>query len=633
MIYMWLDKLPRKFTLLISGLMISLGMLLGVWAMIQMLIGSQFTGGEATASVSRSLVAENPPTHSIAPALHAPTSSDLNADDSAASDPMVVVRTAANPTATETSMPRLTIQIDSALEGSFRQKLNQLELSRFDLITKSVAYGQVNQTTINESSARISTLVVSLKRCQGQSNGQPFYEQIFAAASRFDTIGPSITLANIRELWGASTENDRAVALDFEAISVLTNTLPALNQLLGKPGILVFGFDTVDEVIAAARSDQPTLVLLPFEELHPILTVMTVDGQNPVENTNKFDPRLYPLAVTYFAHRSPMTKRQEAELERLIEQLPTSNRNPQRLTVIAMTGVTAMVRQTAARMDQFGATWPAAVVGSELAKADITHISNEVPFVEGCETNISADNLIFCSKPEYLDALMATGVDIIGLTGNHQNDYGREEALNSLEFYADAQLPVYGGGRNKEEAFAPFYLEHNGNRLAFLGANSYGPRFAWATDNAPGSAEFDLAIMSATIRSIKEKDLADVVLAEVQYQESYGVTPLFDQRQNFTALVRAGADIVTGVQSHVPQAMEFTHGKLILYGLGNLFFDQMYSNPTREGLIVKHTIYEGRHLSTQILTTMLHEYGQPRWATPEERRRILNRVFSASYWE
>lgn len=77
--------------------------------------------------------------------------------------------------------------------------------------------------------------------------------------------------------------------------------------------------------------------------------------------------------------------------------------------------------------------------------------------------------------------------------------------------------------------------------------------------------------MSATIRSIKEKDLADVVLAEVQYQESYGVTPLFDQRQNFTALVRAGADIVTGVQSHVPQAMEFTHGKLILYGLGNLF--------------------------------------------------------------
>jgi poly-gamma-glutamate capsule biosynthesis protein CapA/YwtB (metallophosphatase superfamily) len=52
--------------------------------------------------------------------------------------------------------------------------------------------------------------------------------------------------------------------------------------------------------------------------------------------------------------------------------------------------------------------------------------------------------------------------------------------------------------------------------------------------------------------------------------------PLYDQR-DFNALVRAGADIVTGVQSHVPQGMEFTDGRLVLYGLGNLFFDQMFA--------------------------------------------------------
>ena len=28
-----------------------------------------------------------------------------------------------------------------------------------------------------------------------------------------------------------------------------------------------------------------------------------------------------------------------------------------------------------------------------------------------------------------MEALTASGVDIIGLTGNHQNDYGRENAL------------------------------------------------------------------------------------------------------------------------------------------------------------------------------------------------------------
>ena len=138
--------------------------------------------------------------------------------------------------------------------------------------------------------------------------------------------------------------------------------------------------------------------------------------------------------------------------------------------------------------------------------------------------------------------------------------------------------------------------------------------------------------MSAMVRELKEQNKADVVLAELQYQESYDTQPLLDQRQDFTALVRAGADIVTGVQSHVPQGMEFTDGKLVLYGLGNLYFDQMWEEATREGMIVKHTIYEGRHISTQVLTTLLYDYGQPRWTTPAQRDGILTRVFANSYW-
>jgi poly-gamma-glutamate capsule biosynthesis protein CapA/YwtB (metallophosphatase superfamily) len=198
--------------------------------------------------------------------------------------------------------------------------------------------------------------------------------------------------------------------------------------------------------------------------------------------------------------------------------------------------------------------------------------------------------------------------------------------------YDEWGLPYYGGGKDLAEAFTPLYIEHNGNRLAFLGANSYGPQMAWATDSLPGAAPFDLNILSATIRSIKAKDLADVVLVELQYQESYDVRPLADQRLDFNALVRAGADIVTGVQSHVPQGMEFTDGKLVLFGLGNLYFDQMWAQATREGMVVKHTFYNGRHISTQILTTLLYDYGQPRWTTPQERASILRRVFGASYW-
>lgn len=456
------------------------------------------------------------------------------------------------------------------------------------------------------------------------------YGYTFAAATRFDTIDTKVTWPAVQAIWRGKSDR-------FSAVAVLTDTLPALSQILGKPGPTVVGYATQPDVVTAAwanAADQaPALVLLPFEQLEPRLVVLAIDGQNPVENANKFDATAYPLVATIYAQNLAKTDTERQAVQALLQTLPPGNREPDRLTVVAMTGVTAMVRLTAREMDKRGVEWVAKVVGPELAAADITAISNEVPFVEGCETNTSMDNLTFCSKPEYLKALTDCGVDIIGLTGNHQNDYGREDAVQSLDFYDQVNLPVYGGGRNKEAAFTPLYREHNGNRLAFLGANSYGPNFAWATDALPGSAQFDLNIMSATIRAIKDQDRADVVLAELQYQESYDVVPLEDQRQNFSALTRAGADIVTGVQSHVPQAMEFTQDRLILYGLGNLFFDQMSSQTTREGMIVKHTIYKGRHLSTQVLTTLLYDYGQPRWTTPTERRSILQRVYGASYWE
>lgn len=454
--------------------------------------------------------------------------------------------------------------------------------------------------------------------------GEAAYKVTFAAATRFDTIDPVLTSAELRAAWAGET-------ITYTALAVLTDTMPLLEQVLGKAGPSVAGYATVDDVVAAAWQDRSTLAVLPFDQLEPRLVVMALDGQNPVENASGFDAQRYPLVADVFVHVAPADAKEAALVSEFLDALPPGNRDPDLLTVLAMTGVTAMCRMTAAQMDLFGPAWPAEIVGPGLASADITHISNEVPFVEGCETNTSQDNYNFCSKPEYIETLIASGADIIGMTGNHQNDFGRQNALASLEYYDEYELPYYGGGKNLEEAMKPLIVERNGTRMAFLGANSYGPQMAWATDALPGAAPFDLNILSATIRSIKEKDLADVVLVELQYQESYDTEPLADQRIDFNALVRAGADIVTGVQSHVPQGMEFSDDSMILYGLGNLYFDQM-GPTTREGMIARHTFYAGRHISTQIQTTVVYDYGQPHWTTPAERASMLRRVFAASYW-
>ncbi len=582
--------------------MIAGGFALGLWAFTNSPFGAQASSQPAAVAVAAGATAKDIAEgngHSVSAA----------SDSSAPIEGDVGDRTAYSAAPAEfPSLPLLAVELGDAPASMTAAVMRAAaRLSDTVLLTTTATAAPAIRFTVEPG---VGTLV---------------YTVTFAVASRFDTLEPTIDWQQLRKNWSSGS-------VSYTQIAVLSDTLPALHTVLGTPGPLVRGYAVTEDVVAAAWQDHTTLAVLPFDQLEPRLAVFAVDGQNPIENSAHYTATEYPLITDVYAQIAEGDAVELALARKALSVLPAGNRLPEHLTIVAMSGVTAMCRQTAAQMDRLGSAWPAEVVGPELAAADITHISNEVPFVPGCETNTSADNLTFCSKPEYMEALTASGVDIIGLTGNHQNDYGRQNALKSLDIYEKAGLPVYGGGRNKQAAFAPLIIEHNGNRLAFLGANSYGPKFAWATDDQPGSAEFDLAIMSAMVRELKQENKADVVLAELQYQESYDTQPLLDQRQDFTALVRAGADIVTGVQSHVPQGMEFTDDKLVLYGLGNLYFDQMWEQATREGMIVKHTIYEGRHISTQVLTTLLYDYGQPRWTTPAQRDSILTRVFANSYW-
>jgi poly-gamma-glutamate synthesis protein (capsule biosynthesis protein) len=142
--------------------------------------------------------------------------------------------------------------------------------------------------------------------------------------------------------------------------------------------------------------------------------------------------------------------------------------------------------------------------------------------------------------------------------------------------------------------------------------------------------------MQADIAALKSQ--ADVVFGEVQHTEfneagDYQTEPIPQQEADFRGMIDAGADVVTGVMAHAPQAVE-THGeKLILYGLGNLYFDQTWSWPTQTGLVARHTIYKGELINTELLVTVIDKNFQLRWATPAERIQVLKSVFDVSRWE
>ena len=460
---------------------------------------------------------------------------------------------------------------------------------------------------------------VQIKLATLPAKGVPLAERFYAVVAPFATVRDDIPLAEVKKRWQGNQPNSLLVTGEAAAM------LPVmLGTYAGKP------IDD-DQLLAQLEATPDALGLLAFDKLDPRYKVLTVDGVNLLDN--HLQPARYPLAVALTAEGvgaslvapllQPLTK-------------PFTNRAANQLTTLIMTGVTAMSRGTAAQMDQRGVLYPAAKISDTLSAADITHVSNEVPFLDDCVTRNVDGNLTLCSKPAYWAALEAIGTDIVGLSGNHLNDFGRDAARESLKWYRDHKIPIYGSGLNLEEACVPIFQKHNGNTFAFLAVIAWGPPNDWATDTEPGTCYYydHKQDILASVRDLAQK--VNVVSVELQYEETYNPYPTAKQVVEFRELRDAGATIVSGVQSHVPQAVE-TYGAqdkggpgVIGYGLGNLFFDQMWSWATRTELYERYTIYQGRVISVEILTGVLENYAQPRWATPEERAELLAELFDAA---
>ena len=449
---------------------------------------------------------------------------------------------------------------------------------------------------------------------------EPLATRVYAVVAPFVTIRDDITLAELAAAWQGS-----------EGVAPLFVTAEAADLLPVVLGNRAAEIVPDAEMLGRLQATPGALGVVPFDQIDPLYKVLTVDGANVL--SNRFDERGYPLAVALSVEGQGSSA--VRPLLRNVVQ-PATNRDASRLTQLVMTGVTAMSRVTALRMDQKGFDYPAQVISDVFAAADITHISNEVPFLDDCVANPAENNLILCSDTDYWATLEAMGTDIVGLSGNHVNDFGRDGARRSLSWYRDNGIPIYGSGFNLTEACAPLLWEDHGNTFAFVAALAFGPSGAWASDELPGACYYydNKDLVLDLVRQLS--GMVDIVAVELQHTETYEPYPIASQIIEFRELREAGADIVTGVQSHVPQAQE-PYGAadaggngMISYGLGNLFFDQMWSWETRTELATRHTLYEGRLLNTELLTMVLEDFAQPRWATPEERADILNRVFNAA---
>lgn len=396
----------------------------------------------------------------------------------------------------------------------------------------------------------------------------------------------------------------------YDAQLTLDETTAAALRQHGVPLAPQTAIVADDALLNTLWRDRRRFTLLAFDRLTPryrILHLALAPGQMPLHPLDA-DLSRYPLAF---------------------ESAPP-NFSPDRLTRLLLSGVTALTRNTREALDRLGVPAAASGIQAYTTRADFFHTSNEVSFSPGCPQAEQPPLGAFCSKQDHFELFDRLGLDIVELTGNHNNDYGFTAYLDTLKWYRDRGIQTVGGGEDLAQAQQPLVIAHRGNRIIMVACNWVGPYYALASATRPGAAPCDWNWFRANLPALALD--SDLLIVTVQHQEFEEYLPTPQQRADFRGLADLGADVVIGTQAHKPQIMEFYNTArgtqaFLHYGLGNLFFDQPFWGNMRF-FMDQLFIYEGKLLTIDLFTGIIDDLARPRPMNAEEQFNFLAFMFN-----
>lgn len=177
--------------------------------------------------------------------------------------------------------------------------------------------------------------------------------------------------------------------------------------------------------------------------------------------------------------------------------------------------------------------------------------------------------LRFTFDPSVLPELKAFGFKGFSLANNHTLDFGQEGYLETKRFLEENLLFSFGYPLNDRDH--TYSLDLKGEKICFAGYHSlFRPAYGDVLEE---------------IRALENDCTFTVVSAH--WGDEYSDEESASQREAGRAFVDAGADLVIGHHPHVVQPVEIYKNRPIFYSLGNFIFDQDFSMPTRQGLIVR----------------------------------------------
>ncbi len=287
-------------------------------------------------------------------------------------------------------------------------------------------------------------------------------------------------------------------------------------------------------------------------------------------------------------------------------------------------GDVMLSRQVNSRMVKYeDYTWPFIKIADFLRSADLSIINLESPFVLANDYFVPTGSFMFKANPKALEGLVLAGIDLVSLANNHTLNQGREGLNENVEILKEKGIKYIGAGKDDFEAYQAEVFEINNKKFAFL-AYAYPNDNSVAKEDSAGIATMDIDRMVKDVSRLKEE--GNIVIVNMHAGIEYVTEPNWQQKDFAHAAIEAGAEAVIGHHPHWPQIIEIYQDKPIIYSLGNLVFDQMWSLETRQGLLAKMFWRDGWE-KIEIVPIKIYDYGQPEIISDEEERgKILERI-------
>ena len=258
-------------------------------------------------------------------------------------------------------------------------------------------------------------------------------------------------------------------------------------------------------------------------------------------------------------------------------------------------GDTVLCRWEHDLVARHGFDWPLARVKPILDQADAALCNLECCVSRRGEPVDKGERCSFYyrARPEMLACLTRAGIDVVCAANNHVGDYGPEGVAETCRWTREAGLVAPGCGLDPAGAERPRLVQVGATLVAFAAMHTSPAGFA-AAPGRPGTCwvdekEEDLAGFTARIDRLAAwaRNRCHLLVLTIHWGRNWvRRTQPVHRRMARIAFAR-GVDLILGHSAHRLQGIEVIGGKVVIYDMGNLFFDCKLKEEGRRSVLFR----------------------------------------------